>query len=96
MSLLGFLVLIVIAAIAGAIGQAISGYSVGGFLVSLVIGLVGAWLGSWLATQLGLPELFTLTIDGQPFPVVWSIVGATLLSLVFGLLSRPRRRVYID
>ncbi len=96
MSLLGFLVLLVIAAIAGAIGQAISGYSVGGFLVSLIIGLVGAWLGTWLAQQLGLPELLTINIDGEPFPVVWSIVGATLLSLIFGLFSRPRRRVYLD
>ena len=38
MTLLGFIVLLIIAAIAGALGQAISGYSLGGFLVSIVVG----------------------------------------------------------
>lgn len=88
--MLGFLALLVIAAIAGGIGQVLSGYSLGGFVASTMIGLVGAWLGIWLAGQLGLPAWLTLVIDGQPFPVVWAIVGATLLSFVFGLLSRRR------
>jgi uncharacterized membrane protein YeaQ/YmgE (transglycosylase-associated protein family) len=92
MSLVGFLVLLVIAAIAGSLGQAIAGYSVGGCLVSIIIGFIGAYLGLWLAQQLGLPELFTINIDGQPFPVVWSIIGSALLALLFGLLTR--RRVY--
>lgn len=92
MSLLGFIVLLVIAAIAGSIGQAIAGYSAGGCLVSIIIGFVGAFLGMWLAQQLGLPELFTINIDGQPFPVVWSIIGSAILALLFGLLTR--RRVY--
>jgi uncharacterized membrane protein YeaQ/YmgE (transglycosylase-associated protein family) len=92
MSLIGFLVLLVIAAVAGAIGQAIAGYSVGGCLSSLVIGFVGAYLGSWLAGQLGLPPIFTVMIDGQPFPLVWAIVGSAILALIVGSLSRGRRR----
>jgi len=88
MSLLGFLVLLVIAAVCGGIGQALAGFSRGGCLISLLLGFVGAWLGSWLAAQLGLPELFTVMIDGQPFPVVWSIIGAALFSLVLGLLTQ--------
>lgn len=92
MSLLGFIVLLVIAAIAGTIGQAIAGYSAGGCLVSIIIGFIGAYLGMWLAGSLGLPELFTITVDGQPFPIIWSIVGSAILALLFGLLTR--RRVY--
>jgi uncharacterized membrane protein YeaQ/YmgE (transglycosylase-associated protein family) len=92
MSLLGFVVLLIIAAVAGTIGQAIAGYSTGGCLVSIVIGFIGAYLGLWLARSLGLPELLTINIDGQPFPVVWSIIGSALLALLFGLLTR--RRVY--
>ncbi len=92
MTLLGFIALLVIAAIAGSLGQAIAGYSLGGCLVSIVIGFIGAWLGAWLAGQLGLPELFVINIDGQPFPLVWAIIGSALLALIFGLLSR--RRVY--
>lgn len=90
MTLVGFLLLLVIAAVAGAIGQAISGYSVGGCLGSIVIGFLGAWLGVWLAGQFGLPEFFTLVVDGRPFPVVWGIIGAAILSLLFGMLFRRR------
>jgi uncharacterized membrane protein YeaQ/YmgE (transglycosylase-associated protein family) len=92
MSLLGLLILLVIAAVAGTIGQALAGYSMGGCLASILIGFVGAFLGMWLANNLGLPELFTINVDGQPFPVVWSIIGSTILALIFGLLTR--RRVY--
>jgi uncharacterized membrane protein YeaQ/YmgE (transglycosylase-associated protein family) len=90
MTLLGFIVLLVIAAIAGTIGQALAGYSMGGCLVSILIGFIGAYLGMFLASSLGLPELFTINIDGQPFPLVWSIIGSTLLALIFGLLTRRR------
>ena len=90
MSLLGILILLVVAAIAGALGQAIAGYSHGGFLISIVVGLIGAVLGWWLAGVLGLPELFVINIDGQPFPLVWAIVGSALFALVAGLVTRRR------
>lgn len=93
MSILGFLLLLAVAAVAGAIGQAISGYSVGGCIGSIIVGLLGAWAGSWLAGQLGLPEIIPIVIDGQPFPLVWAIVGSTILSVLFGLVFRGRRRV---
>jgi len=90
MSLIGFLILLVIAAICGGIGQAIAGYSLGGFLVSIVVGFIGAWLGIWLAGQFGLPEFFVVNVDGRPFPVVWAVIGSALLALIVGLLTRPR------
>jgi uncharacterized membrane protein YeaQ/YmgE (transglycosylase-associated protein family) len=93
MSLVGFLILLVIAAVCGALGQAIAGYSLGGFLVSIVVGFVGAWLGAWLAGQFGLPELFVITVDGQPFPILWAVIGSAVLALLVGLISRPAVRV---
>lgn len=90
MSPLGFLVLLIVAAICGALGQAIAGYSVGGCLISIVVGFVGAYLGVWIAQQFGLPELFVVNIDGQPFPIVWSVIGSALLAAIVGLLTRPR------
>jgi len=90
MTLLGFLLLLLIAGIVGAIGQALSGYSIGGFLVSIIVGFVGAYIGVWLAGQLGLPEIFSITIQGQSFPIVWGIVGAAILSLIIGLFARGR------
>lgn len=90
MSVLGLLVLLVIAAICGAIGQAIVGYSAGGCLLSSIIGLVGAYLGSWLAAQLNLPVLLAINIDGQPFPVIWSIAGSAILVGIAALFTRRR------
>jgi len=91
MTLVGLLVLLLIAAIAGGIGQAIAGYSLGGCVVSIAVGFIGALLGGWLAGATGLPELFVIQIGGWAFPVIWAIIGATLFSLVVGLISRPRR-----
>ncbi len=95
MTLIQIILLAVIAAVAGAVGQALAGYSLGGLLVSIVLGFLGALLGTWLARQLGLPELLTLNIGGQPFPVVWSIVGAFIIALLVGLIARPRRRIIV-
>jgi uncharacterized membrane protein YeaQ/YmgE (transglycosylase-associated protein family) len=90
LSLLEILILVIIAAICGAIGQALAGYSLGGLLVTIIIGFVGALLGVWLANQLGLPEVFVINVGGKPFPVVWSVIGSALLALLFGLASRRR------
>jgi uncharacterized membrane protein YeaQ/YmgE (transglycosylase-associated protein family) len=91
MTLVGFLLLLLIAGIVGAVGQSLSGYSFGGCLVSIIVGFIGAYVGIWLAGQLGLPEIFSVSIDGESFPVVWGIVGSALLSLILGLFTSRRR-----
>jgi len=88
MTVLDFLVLLVVASICGAIGQALVGYSVGGCLVSAVVGFVGAFIGGWLGGVLGLPELLAVSIGGESFPVLWSIIGSALLVGFLALLRR--------
>ncbi len=90
MTLFGLLVLVIIAAITGSLGQALAGYSLGGCLVSAVVGFIGAFLGMWIARRFGLPDILMVKIDGQPFPVVWSIIGSAIFSAVVGLLTRQR------
>jgi uncharacterized membrane protein YeaQ/YmgE (transglycosylase-associated protein family) len=92
MSLISFIILLVIAAVCGMLGQAIAGYSLGGWVVATIIGFVGAYLGVWLARQFGLPVFLSIDVGGEAFPVVWSIIGSALLAAIFGLLTR--RRVY--
>jgi len=91
MTLVQFLILLVVAAVCGAIGQTLAGYSLGGCLVSAVVGFVGAFLGMWIARELRLPEVLTVQIGGEAFPVLWSIIGSALLALLAGVLSRRRR-----
>jgi len=90
MSVMSFLLLLLVAAICGAIGQALVGYSVGGCLISALVGFAGAWLGTWVARQFGLPEPFIVQVDGQSFPVLWSIIGSALLVGVVALINRGR------
>ncbi len=94
MTLESLLILLLIAGICGAIGQAITGFNLGGILVTIAVGFVGALLGGWLAGVLGLPELFTLTIGGQRFPIVWSIIGSSVFVAIIGALRGRRRVVY--
>lgn len=91
MQLLDFLILLLVAGICGALGQAIAGFSRGGCLVSIALGFVGAVLGMWIARSLGLPEVFALQIGTTNFPIVWSIIGSALFVAVIALLTRRRR-----
>ncbi len=90
MTLIDFLLLLLIAGLCGSLGQAISGYSRGGCLVSIALGFVGALIGSWLAGKLGLPELLPVRIGSTGFPIVWSIIGAALFVAVISLITRRR------
>lgn len=88
MTLIGFLVLLLIAAICGSIGQSLAGYDLGGCFVSIIVGFIGAYLGMWLAGKFGLPELFTINVEGKPFPIVWAVIGSALFTAIIALFRR--------
>lgn len=90
MTLGGILLLLLIAAVCGGIAQALVGYSRGGCIVSIVIGFIGALIGYWLSDALNLPLLFNITIQGQNFPVLWSIIGGVIFVAVLNLISGRR------
>lgn len=88
MTLTEFLILLIIAAICGAVGQALAGFSLGGCFVSIVVGFIGAYIGIWIAGKFGLPEFFAITVGGKTFPVIWAVIGSAVLTLVIGLIRR--------
>ena len=90
MTVLDLILLLIVAGVCGALGQAISGYSRGGCLVSIALGFIGALLGLWLARKMGLSELYAVQIGTTHFPVIWSIIGSALFVAVISLLTRRR------
>ena len=88
----GLIVLIVIAAICGAVGKALGGGARGGLIVSIALGFIGALVGPWVAQQLHLAEPLVLHVSGRPFPIVWSIIGAALFVALLHLISGRRWR----
>lgn len=87
---MSFLLLLIIAAICGAIGQSIAGYSLGGCFISAVVGFIGALIGKWLAAKMGLTYIIPVEINGETFPIIWSNLGAALFSVAIGVLSRGK------
>jgi uncharacterized membrane protein YeaQ/YmgE (transglycosylase-associated protein family) len=90
MTLGELLVLLIVAGICGAIGEAIAGYSHLGCFASVAVGFIGALFGTWLARRLGIPEYFAVKVGTVNFPIIWSIIGAALFVAVIGLLRRSR------
>jgi len=90
LTLPGLIVLIIIAAVCGAIGKALAGGGPGGLVVSTALGFIGALIGPWVAQQLHLAEPLVLRVGGQAFPIVWSIIGAALFVALLHLVSGRR------
>jgi uncharacterized membrane protein YeaQ/YmgE (transglycosylase-associated protein family) len=79
MTLLGLLILLIVAAIVGAIGEMIAGGKIpGGWIGSILVGLVGAWLG-------GLLLHWGPVIGG--IQIVPAIIGAAIFVFLIRLVS---------
>ena len=91
MSLIEFFILLIIASIAGGIGQSLAGYSFGGCFSSILVGFIGAWLGKWLMHEFNLPVIFSITLFGKSYPVVWSILGSAIFAFGLGVITKGRQ-----
>ncbi len=90
MTITGLVILLLIAGLSGSIGSGLAGQRNAGCLGSIALGFIGALLGMWLARWLRLPEVFSVAVGRERFPVVWSIVGSALFVGVLSYLTRPR------
>jgi len=88
MTITGFLLLILVGAICGAIAEFIVGWSRGGFIAATAVGFIGAFIGSWFAPRLGLPSLLTVRVEGHSIEIFWSVLGAVGLLLVLSVFRR--------
>lgn len=90
MTVVEILILLAVAAVCGVLGQIIAGFSRGGLIVAIILGFIGALVGLWMARGLNLPEPFVLQVGDVRFPILWSIIGATVFVALIGLLTRRR------
>jgi uncharacterized membrane protein YeaQ/YmgE (transglycosylase-associated protein family) len=80
-SFIGLVLYLVVAAIIGALADAIVPGSVKyGILGSILAGIVGGWLGRLILGELG-PSIFGIHI-------IPALVGAIIVTLIYSLLSR--------
>jgi uncharacterized membrane protein YeaQ/YmgE (transglycosylase-associated protein family) len=93
-TLVEVIVWLIVAAICGAIGSAIVGYSAGGLLASMGVGLLGAVIGTWLGRAMGLPGLLTFTYGDVTIDLLWTILGSVILVGLVALLRRGGRGRY--
>ncbi|MBS4033002.1 MAG: GlsB/YeaQ/YmgE family stress response membrane protein [Ignavibacterium sp.] len=82
-----FILLLIIAGIAGSIAKTLVGFKRGGCVISIIVGFIGAYIGTILARELNFPDLFSINIGDVTFPVIWSIVGAALFVAVLSLFA---------
>ena len=87
MTLTGLIILIIVAAVCGAIAKALVGVGRGGLITTIALGFIGALIGPWVARRVGLSEPFMLNVGGESFPILWSIIGAALFIALLHLLS---------
>lgn len=88
-----FLLLLLVAAIIGAIAEGVAGFSFGGLGMSIVVGFIGAVVGHWLQSSFHIPELLPVRVAGHTFPVLCSVLGGVLFVLLLRVLLA--RRTYI-
>lgn len=83
MDIVGFLILLLVAFVVGAIGEMIGGVKIpGGWVGSIVAGLVGAWLGTRMLSM-G-PEIGGIQI-------IPAIIGAAIVVLLLRLILNATR-----
>lgn len=85
-----FLILLVVAAVCGGIGQNLAGQGRRGCLTSVALGFIGALVGPELADMLDLPLGWVVEVGGSDFPILWSIVGSALFVALLSLISGRR------
>ena len=88
--LLNFLILLIIAAVCGAIGAALAGYTSRGCTTNIILGFIGALIGTWISNILKINDF----LYWERIPIFWSIVGSAVFVAFISILTRgrPRRR----
>jgi uncharacterized membrane protein YeaQ/YmgE (transglycosylase-associated protein family) len=93
MSLADFLIMLLMAALLGALSQKILGFQMGGWILATALGFLGVLLGRWMYYQFGGGwDPVKILIFDRPFPLMWCLIGGVSTTIFAAWLSRRRRR----
>ena len=81
---MGFVVWIIIGAIAGFLASKVLSGKGMGLLWDIIVGILGGFLGGWLAGLMG------IAVDGWLMSIVVAFVGAVILLVAFRALVHRR------
>lgn len=87
--LIFLLLLLILSAGLGILAQRILHLKMGGLFAATFLGLAGAYLGPALASWLHLPDFgIGITISHRYFPLVWSVLGALLVTFSVACIAK--------
>ena len=87
MGIIEFFVLLLVAAVCGAVGSRIAGFTSQGCFLNIVLGFIGALIGTWLSRELHIHDVLYFS----SIPIIWSIVGSALFVAAIALLTGKQR-----
>ncbi len=67
MNILGFFILLLVAAICGSIGSGLAGANKQGCFTNIILGFIGALIGTFLSRELGVRDFLYF----HRIPVIW-------------------------
>ena len=87
--LIFLLLLLILSAGLGLLAQRILHLKMGGLFAATFLGLVGAYVGRELAAWLHLPfQDIGIHMQHRSFPIVWSVVGALLVTFIVACIAK--------
>jgi uncharacterized membrane protein YeaQ/YmgE (transglycosylase-associated protein family) len=78
---------LLVAAVCGVIGRVIGGGTWQSFFLSIPVGFAGALLMVFAARAMHWPDIYVITVDLHPFPIVWTVSGAAVSVALVQLIS---------
>jgi hypothetical protein len=87
-----YLTLVLIAGACALGDQILRGFTLRGFLAATSVALFGTIMGWALGVGMSLPEIIPLHVEGRPFPLLWSFLGAFTLLAALDFVEKRNRR----
>ena len=88
MGVLDFVILLVIAGVCGFLATQLMGARRVNIVVMVALGFAGALVGKLIYGYFHLPPIWVLWIGGNPFPVVWAVIGAAVVVGLFTFIQQ--------